>query len=468
MVARSFFDKMWDAHVIRDLGGGRALIHIDRHMVHEGTSAEAFAGLRKAGRQLRNADLTFAVTDHIVSTRPGRTAQTFPAGLERITLLERNCRDFGIPLMDLSDPRQGISHVVAPELGIALPGVTLVCGDSHTATCGGIGAWAWGIGTTEVEQVMTAQALIMKKPRTMRIDFHGRIGNGISAKDVVLHLIGRFGVAGGSGYAIEYAGPAIRGLDVEGRMTICNMSIEFGARSGFVAPDETTLTYVAERPMSPQGPLWEQATNTWRALPSDAGARFDRELQIDCSALAPQVTWGISPQNVVGIGDAVPQPMRPPTGESRESVARALDYMGLTPGAPIEGTPIDFAFIGSCTNSRLSDLKAAAEIAKGRRVADGVRALVVPGSTQVKAAAEALGLDKIFLAAGFEWHNSGCSMCVAANEDVVPAGKRCISTSNRNFENRQGMGSRTHLASPAMVAAAAIAGRIADVRKLVS
>jgi 3-isopropylmalate/(R)-2-methylmalate dehydratase large subunit len=465
-MADTFFEKVWRNHVIREYDGGRALIHIDRHVVHEGTSAEAFAAMRKSGRKIRNPDLTFAVMDHIVSTRPGRTAATFPKGLERISVLEKNCRDFGLRLMDLDDPRQGISHVIAPELGIALPGVTLVCGDSHTATCGGVGALAWGIGTTEVHQVMAAQALIVKKPQTMRIVFNGAIGRGIFPKDLILHLIGRFGVAGGTGYAIEYAGRAIRALSVEGRMTVCNMSIEFGARAGFVPPDDKTLAFIAERPMAPKSELWERGVAEWKTLPTDEGAVFDRELEVDCSAIAPQVTWGISPQNVMAVGEAVPQPAQPPAHETRESVDRALSYMGLTPGQPIEGVPIDYAFIGSCTNSRLTDLKAAAEIARGRHVAPGVRALVVPGSMQVKAAAEAIGLDKIFVEAGFEWHNSGCSMCVAANEDIVPPGKRCISTSNRNFENRQGRGSRTHLASPAMVAAAAVSGRITDVRKL--
>ncbi len=465
MTPRTFFDKLWASHVVRDTGGGRALIHIDRHMVHEGTSAEAFEGLRMAGRRVRNPELTFAVMDHMVSTRPGRTARTFAPGIERLSLLQKNCTEAGIRLFDVEDPRQGIAHVVAPEMGIALPGLTLVCGDSHTATCGGVGAWAWGIGTTEVQQVLAAQTLIIRKPKTMRIDFSGRIGKGIYAKDLILHLIGKFGAAGGNGYAIEYAGDAIRALPVEGRMTICNMSIEFGARAGFVAPDEATLAYVAQRPLAPKGAQWDAAAKEWRGLPTDENAPFDLELSVDAASIEPQVTWGMSPQSVVGIGDAVPDPARPPDRETADTLTRTLTYMGLTPGKPISGTPIDFAFIGSCTNSRLSDISSAAEVVRGRKVAPGVRAMVVPGSMQVKAAAEAAGLDRIFMDAGFEWHSSGCSLCVAANEDVVPPGKRCISTSNRNFENRQGPRARTHLASPAMVAAAALAGHITDVRK---
>jgi 3-isopropylmalate/(R)-2-methylmalate dehydratase large subunit len=462
----SFFEKLWRSHVVRDYGDGRAIVHIDRHVVHEGSSPEAFDGLRRLGRKVRNPELTYAVLDHMVSTLPGRDADTFAPGRERIRLLEQNCRETGIVLLDLADARQGIAHVIAPELGIALPGATLVCGDSHTATCGGVGAFAWGIGTTEVHQVLATQALIIKKPKSMRIDFAGTIAPGIYAKDLILYLIGRFGVATGVGHAIEYAGFAMRALSIEARMTICNMSIEFGAPAGFAAPDDKTFEYVATRPLAPKGADWDAALARWRTLPSDPGATFDRELKVDCAAIRPQVTWGISPQNVIGVDEAIPDPSRPPANETRESVGRALSYMGLEPGRPIAGLPVDLAFIGSCTNSRLSDLEAAAEIARGRKVAPGVRALVVPGSMQVKAAAEAKGLDRVFLEAGFEWRNAGCSMCVAANEDVVPPGKRCISSSNRNFENRQGPGSRTHLASPAMVAAAAVTGRITDVRSL--
>jgi 3-isopropylmalate/(R)-2-methylmalate dehydratase large subunit len=462
----SFFEKVWREHVVADLGSGRSLVHIDRHMVHEGTSAEAFDALRATGRRVRNPELTFAVVDHVVSTMPGRTAKTFAPGLERIEKLTRNCADFGIPLFDISDPRQGIAHVVAPELGLALPGVTLVCGDSHTATCGGVGAYAWGIGTTEVEQVLASQCLILRRPRSMRVNFRGALGRGVYAKDLILHVIGTFGVDAGAGYAIEYSGAAIRSLPPEGRMTICNMSIEFGARSGFVGPDDTTFEYLSGRPFAPKGPNWDAALAYWNGLRSGDEAAFDAELDIDCAEIAPHVSWGTLPQDVVAVTGCIPTPTAAMPKERREGIESALSYMGLEPGTPIEGLPIDFAFVGSCTNGRLSDLIAAAEIIKGRKVAAGVKALAVPGSMQVKAAAESMGLDKVFTEAGFEWRNAGCSMCVAANEDVVAPEKRCISTSNRNFENRQGRGSRTHLASPAMVAAAAVTGRVVDVRKL--
>lgn len=462
---RPVFDMIWDRHVVADLGAGRTLLHIDRHMLHEGTSAEAFDGMRETGRRLRNPELTFGVVDHVVSTMPGRRPETSRPGLARIEALTRNCRDFDVPLYDLDSPRQGIAHVVAPELGLTVPGITLVCGDSHTATNGGLGAYAWGIGTSEVEQVMATQCLILKKPRSMRVDFLGKIGRGVYPKDLILHLIGRFGVAAGTGHAVEYAGPAIRSMGVEGRMTICNMSIEFGARSGFVAPDDTTFGYIAGRPFAPAGADWDRAMTYWRTLaPNDAPS--ETTLTVDCDAIAPHVSWGTSPQDVAPVNGRVPTADDVQGAAAREGLHKTLDYMGLAPGTPLEGIPIDIAFIGSCTNGRISDLIAAAEVLKGRKVAEGITALAVPGSMQVKAAAEAMGLDRVFRDAGFEWRNSGCSMCVAANEDVVPPGKRCISTSNRNFENRQGRASRTHLASPAMVAAAAVTGRITDVRRM--
>ncbi len=463
--ARTSFEKIWDAHVIADLGDGRSLIHVDRHLVHEGTSRNAFDGLRARGRGVKSPALTQGVVDHDPSTRPGRTVDTYPLGRERIMAMQANCREFGVDLVDLHDPRQGIVHVIGPELGITLPGCTLVCGDSHTATHGGLGAWAWGIGTTEVERVLATQALVVKKPRTMRVTFTGRMSPGIFAKDLILHLIGVHGIAAGNGHVVEYAGPVIRTLAVEGRLTICNMSIEMGARAGLVAPDDRTFEYLAGRPQAPQGAMWDLALAHWRTLPSDDDARFDREITVDCDRIKPQISWGTLPQDVIAIDERIPLPEEQ-VPNRRETMAGALDYMGLQPGMRMEGLPIDYAFIGSCTNARLSDLEVAARFVKGRRVAEGVTAMVVPGSSQVKRAAEAMGLDTIFREAGFEWRESGCSMCQTLGGDFVPPGKRCISTSNRNFDGRQGPKARTHLASPAMVAAAAVHGRIVDIRKI--
>jgi 3-isopropylmalate/(R)-2-methylmalate dehydratase large subunit len=462
---RTSFEKIWDLHAIADLGDGRALIHIDRHLVHEGTSRNAFDGLRARGFAPRSRALTLGVVDHDPSTLPGRTVDTYPLGAERIRAMQANCREFGIELVDLHDPRQGIVHVIGPELGITLPGCTLVCGDSHTATSGGLGAWAWGIGTTEVERVLATQTLVQKKPRNMRVNFTGRMSQGIFAKDLVLYLIGEHGIGAGSGHVVEYAGPVIRALPIEGRLTICNMSIEFGARSGLVTPDDLTFEYLAGRPHAPQGAMWDRALAHWRTLPSDEEARFDREIEIDCTGIKPQISWGTLPQDVIAIDERIPLPEEQPPSR-RELMAGALDYMGLEAGQRIEGLPIDYAFIGSCTNARLSDLEIAARFVKGRKVAEGVTAMVVPGSSQVKRAAEAIGLDVVFREAGFEWRESGCSMCQTLGGDFVPPGKRCISTSNRNFDGRQGPRARTHLASPAMVAAAAVAGAIVDIRKV--
>lgn len=462
----TLFEKIWSSHTVAMLDETRAIIHIDRHVIQESTSRQAFEGLRKMNLSVRNTDLTFGVIDHSPSTAPGRTAETFEPSRYRITTMRENCKWAGITLFDLDDPRQGIEHVVAPELGITLPGCTLVCGDSHTATNGGLGAWAWGIGTTEIRHVLATQTLIVRKPRVMRVRFEGKLAPNVYPKDLILYLIGRRGVAAGAGHAVEYAGSAIRAMSAEGRMTICNMSIEFGARSGMMAVDDTTLQFLSGRPYAPAGANWDRAAAQWRNLVSDDEARFDTEIEIDCNSVAPQVTWGTSPQDVLAVDGRVPDPSGAPDAARRDYIERALAYIGLTPGQPIEGTPIDVAFIGSCTNARLSDLEAAASIVKGRRVAEGVRALVSPGSSAVKRAAEAKGLDRTFREAGFEWRESGCSMCVASNGDVVPPGSRCMATSNRNFENRQGPRSRTHLASPIMVAAAAVTGKITDVRKL--
>ena len=465
---QTLIDKIWNAHVIRELSDGRTLVHIDRHFLHDGTSRQAFDGMRRIKRAVRNRNLNFAVVDHILSTLPGRTGESHPPGIERIHALRDNCREFSVELYDVDSPRQGIAHVIAPELGITLPGCTLVCGDSHTATNGGLGALAWGIGTTEVMHVIAAQALLLRKQKQLRVSFNGSLGAGVSAKDMILYFMARHGVTAGTGCAVEYAGAAIRTLPVEARMTICNMSIEFGSRCGIVAPDDTAISYVADRAFAPKGELWDRAVAHWRTLASDEGARFDREIDIDCSGIGPQVTWGNSPQEAVAIDEPLPDPATIADTSRRQALERAYSYMNLTPGRTLEGVAIDYAFIGSCTNSRLSDLESAAQVIRGRKVRAGVTALAVPGSMAVKAAAEAAGLDKIFIEAGFEWRNAGCSMCVGSNGDLVPPGKRSISTTNRNFEHRQGPHSRTHLAGPAMVAAAAVSGCITDVRKMLA
>lgn len=463
----TLIEKIWQQHAIRELGDDRTLLHIDRHILHDGTSRQAFDGLRDRNLPIRDLSLTWAVADHIVSTLPGRTAESNPAGRERIGALQANCAEFNVKFFDVNDPQQGIAHVIAPEQGLTLPGLTLVCGDSHTATNGGLGALAWGIGTTEVLQTLATQTLIQRRPKLMRLSFLGRLQPGVSAKDLILYFIGRHGAAVGTGYAVEYAGPVIRAMPIEQRMTICNMSIEFGARMGIVAPDDATFGYIAGRQHAPKGADWDRAVTAWRSLRSDDGAPFDREIEILCDDISPQVTWGNSPQDVIAVDAPIPTPDGFDDPARREAMVRAYDYMDLKPGQRLEGLPVDVVFIGSCTNSRLSDLEAAAKVVKGRKVHPGLKALVVPGSMQVKAAAESAGLDRIFTEAGFEWRNSGCSMCISSSGDLVKPGQRSISTTNRNFEHRQGPGSRTHLASPATVAASAIAGAIADARKFV-
>lgn len=466
MLSRTLFAKIWEKHRIRAMGEGRDLIFIDRHILQETTCAAAFRGLEAEGRSVRCSGLTCATQDHIVSTELTRDAATNPGGRELIDLMARNAAAHRIQLFGLGDARQGIVHVIGPELGLVLPGTIVACGDSHTSTAGGLGALGIGVGTSEVEHVLATQTLVLPRPKTMRLNFEGKAGQGVTAKDLVLHALGTFGIAIGTGHAIEYAGAAIKALPVEGRLTICNMSIELGGRMGFIAPDDATFAYVKDRAFAPKGELWDSALAAWQDLFSDKDASFDRELTLDVSQAAPQITWGTTQQDVIGVDQALPDPNAIADHEQRERAVEMMAYMGLTPGRPIAGTPVDVVFIGSCTNGRLSDLEAAAEIARGRRVAPHVRALVVPGSTSVKKAAEEKGLDRIFTAAGFEWRSAGCSMCVSINEDLVPPGGRCVATSNRNFENRQGPRARTHLASPAMAAAAAITGHIADVRRL--
>ncbi len=470
MTARTLYDKLWDAHVVRTDEHGTSLIYIDRQLVHEVTSPQAFEGLRLAGRKPWRITANLATPDHNVPTNPedrhgGVEAIHDPVSRLQVQTLDHNCEEFGIPEFHINDPRQGIVHVVGPEQGATLPGMTVVCGDSHTATHGAFGALAFGIGTSEVEHVLATQCLIQKKSKAMLIDVQGRVGPGVTAKDIVLAIIGKIGTAGGTGYAIEFAGDAIRDLSMEGRMTVCNMAIEAGARAGFVAVDDKTIDYVKGRPFAPSDELWDKAVASWRELHSDEGARFDEVVVLDAAQIQPQVTWGTSPEMMVGVNGRVPDPEQEADEVRASGMRRALEYMGLEAGMPVTEISVDKVFIGSCTNSRIEDLRAAAEIAKGRKVADHIRqALVVPGSGLVKRQAEEEGLDKIFVEAGFEWREPGCSMCLAMNADRLEPGERCASTSNRNFEGRQGIGGRTHLVSPAMAAAAAVAGHFVDVR----
>jgi len=465
MTAKTLFDKLWDAHVVRT-DGDVALLYIDRHLVHEVTSPQAFEGLRLAGRAPHRPDAAFAVPDHNVPTTDRAAGVADPVSRVQVETLDANCAQFGITEFRMEDPRQGIVHVMAPEQGIALPGTTIVCGDSHTATHGALGALAFGIGTSEVEHVLATQCLIQQKPKNMRVLVDGILQDGVTAKDVVLAIIGRIGTAGGTGHVVEFAGSAITDLSMEGRMTVCNMAIEAGARAGMIAVDSKTIDYVEGRPFAPKGALWDLAVAGWRGLHSDPGAHFDREVRLDASDILPQVTWGTSPEMVTDIEGRVPDPAAEADPVKRTSMENALKYMGLTPGTPMREVRIDRVFIGSCTNARIEDLRAAARLAKGRRVAKGVSAMVVPGSGLVKAQAEAEGLDAVFLEAGFEWRDPGCSMCLAMNADQLMPGERCAATSNRNFEGRQGKGGRTHLVSPTMAVAAAVSGHFADVREL--
>lgn len=462
---KTLFEKIWDSHVVHQESGQPAILYIDCHLVHEVTSPQAFDGLRLNGRQVRRPDLTVATMDHNVPTWSRSLPITDPIAKQQIETLERNCQEFGIRLYGLDSPEQGIVHVIGPELGFTQPGMTIVCGDSHTSTHGAFGALAFGIGTSEVEHVLASQCLLQAKPKTFRITFNGKLPRGVTAKDIILRIIGEIGTDGATGYVIEYAGEAIRNLSMEERMTVCNMSIEAGARAGMIAPDEKTFAYLAGRQFAPQGEAWEKAVAYWKTLPTEEGATFDRELTLDANTLAPQVTWGTSPGMVTDITSNVPDPEAMPTENDRKATRRALEYMGLTPGTPLQEVKIDRVFIGSCTNSRIEDLRAAAQIAKGKKVAAHVNAMVVPGSQPIKKLAEQEGLDVIFREAGFDWRESGCSMCLAMNPDVLQPGERCASTSNRNFEGRQGAGGRTHLVSPEMAAAAAIAGHFVDVRE---
>ena len=464
---QTLFEKLWNAHVVRQEPDGTALLYVDRHLVHEVTSPQAFDGLRMAGRQPWRVSANLAVPDHNVPTTGRALGIADPISRAQVDALDANCGEFKIPLFRLSDLRQGIVHVIGPEQGATLPGMTIVCGDSHTSTHGAFGALAFGIGTSEVEHVLATQCLLQKKAKSLLIRVIGAVGQGITAKDIALAIIGRIGTAGGTGYVIEYAGAAIEALSMEGRMTVCNMSIEAGARAGLIAVDETTISYLRGRPFAPAGALWEQAVADWRGLHSDAGAQFDQVIELDASKIEPQVTWGTSPEMVVPVGASVPDPADERDATRRTGMQRALAYMGLQPNTPLIEIAVDKVFIGSCTNARIEDLRAASTVVRGKYKAAGVKqVLVVPGSGLVKQQAEQEGLHEIFLAAGFEWREPGCSMCLGMNDDRLLPGERCASTSNRNFEGRQGQGGRTHLVSPAMAAAAAIAGHFVDVRNL--
>ena len=463
---RTLFDKIWDAHVVERLADGTCVLYIDRHLVHEVTSPQAFEGLRAAGRGVRRPDATIAVVDHNVPTSDRAHGIAEPESRLQVATLEANVAEFGVPYFPLLDERQGIVHVIGPEQGISLPGMTIVCGDSHTSTHGAMGALAFGIGTTEVEHVLATQTLRQSPAKNMLVRVDGAVGPGVTAKDIVLAIIGRIGTAGGTGHVIEYAGEAIRALDMAGRLTVCNMSIEAGARAGLIAPDEKTFEYIKGRPYAPHGDVFDQAVAYWRTLPSDAGAAYDKTVVLNAADIAPMVTWGTNPEAVLPITGVVPNPGDVADEHKRIAMKRMLDYMALTPGTKLVDVPIDVVFIGSCTNGRIEDIRAAAEVARGRHVAEGVRALVVPGSGLVKAQAEDEGLDSILKEAGFEWREPGCSMCLAMNPDKLQPGQRSASTSNRNFEGRQGPGGRTHLLSPAMAAAAAVTGHLADVREL--
>ncbi len=461
---RTLYDKIWDDHVI-ETSGGASLIYIDRHLIHEVTSPQAFEGLRMAGRRVRAPEKTLAVVDHNIQTTDRSKGIADPESRQQVETLAANAREFGIEYYHEFHPHQGIVHIIGPEQGFTLPGTTIVCGDSHTSTHGAFGALAHGIGTSEVEHVLATQTLIQTKARNMRVKVDGALLEGVTAKDIILSIIGKIGTAGGTGHVIEYCGSAIEALTMEGRMTVCNMSIEAGARAGMIAPDEKTYDYLKDRPKSPKGALWDQARAHWETLRTDEGAHFDAEVLLDAADLPPIVTWGTSPQDVATIGGFVPRVEDGATEQKRASIKRALDYMGLKGGERIADIAIDRVFIGSCTNGRIEDLRAAAKVVEGHKVSERVNAMVVPGSGLVKAQAEAEGLDKIFVAAGFEWREPGCSMCLAMNPDKLAPGERCASTSNRNFEGRQGYKGRTHLVSPAMAAAAAIAGRFVDVRE---
>jgi 3-isopropylmalate/(R)-2-methylmalate dehydratase large subunit len=464
MRSKTLLDKVWDAHVVRTLDDGRTLLYIDRHLVHEVTSPQAFEGLRLANRKVRRPDLTFATVDHNVPTANRHLAIADPMARAQVEALRSNSKAFGIPLYDFDSGRQGIVHVIGPELGLTLPGTTIVCGDSHTSTHGAFGALAFGIGTTEVEHVLATQCLVQQKPKAMRVSLTGTLSAGVTAKDVALAIIAKLGFSGGTGFALEIGGPLTSAFSMDERMTLCNMSIEAGARSALVAPDDTTFKYLETRPRAPKGADWTAAVERWRELKSDPGATFDAEVTIDVSALPPLVTWGTRPDMSLPVTGMVPDPKGAPTEGDAKTMERALTYMGLTPGTRLDQVAVDRVFIGSCTNARLADLRAAAKVARGHHVNPNVRALVVPGSQQVKADAEREGLDRVFADAGFEWREPGCSMCLGMNDDILGEGERCASTSNRNFEGRQGRGGRTHLVSPAMAAAAAIEGHFTDVR----